>query len=726
MHVLDADDLRSRIGTQETSYFPFQRPAFLRWWRWWWNEPRYFDTPTAVRDQLRIQRYYQAHGFHRVEVSRYHLLDRDGPARVQWTINEGPPTRLVDIRLHGCESGDTRSVPAALCETMRERLGETPGARFDEAALDADRSLLREAIQDSGFPMPAVRARASVDPTQSRAWVEFTLHPGPEGRFGVVDLELLPSTTPYTADRLPNGLPISVIYDAVRINRGQRYSRRVLAEARRALDELRVFGVVRLEEDPHPDGTVDLHLRVSPARLWRLNIGGGAQIDPIRPNIHATVRFDHRNAFGDFRRLRIEARPLLYFNNASLSPFTFGEAVPGASVLMEVARPEFFSRTELSILGNFDLVPDPYVPLDAYRRQIRARVQAERRFSLSLTGTASVHFTDLDVYASPLQGGAQRDASNALISNDPIYRQLLAGQRYIHLEQHLTWDRRNEAIHPTRGTLVTVNLAESLRGAGSDYSFVRMHVDARGFIPISTRLTLGLRGQLGLIVGDSSDDPSRGGWPVPPDLRFYLGGTLSNRGYPFNRVGPLAAIAQGAPNSGDDPNRTIPLGGTAMWDASVELRWHRNPWSLVTFFDVSQIVGIDTRPFTDPQGVSASCTVQGGQRVLDRAACQAARTQPTLPPPMPFGAELLGQLFTNAQPAVGVGVRYDTPVGPIRLDLALRLADLGCTRTDRDVAAQQRATASRAAPYYVLSTPRCSLLGFDLPVTLNISFGEVW
>jgi translocation and assembly module TamA len=120
------------------------------------------------------------------------------------------------------------------------------------------------------------------------------------------------------------------------------------------------------------------------------------------------------------------------------------------------------------------------------------------------------------------------------------------------------------------------------------------------------RSILALRALAGLAVGASQ-------FSLPPDQRFYAGGSGTIRGYRYQAVGPLF----------DNGN---PIGGTAINAGSVELR---------------QRIGMNfgTAVFLDAGNVSQNLS--------------------------PFN----GQLKTGA----GVGLRYYTPIGPIRLDVAVPL-----------------------------------------------------
>jgi len=115
---------------------------------------------------------------------------------------------------------------------------------------------------------------------------------------------------------------------------------------------------------------------------------------------------------------------------------------------------------------------------------------------------------------------------------------------------------------------------------------------------------LALRGVLGSVQGGST-------FALPPDQRFYAGGSGTIRGFKFQSVGPLFAD-------------TNPIGGTSIDAGTVEFRQRLfGDFGAAAFLDAGQVT-------------AASLPFQGTLRV-----------------------------------GAGLGLRYYTPIGPIRLDLAL-------------------------------------------------------
>ncbi|HEY0767085.1 MAG TPA: BamA/TamA family outer membrane protein, partial [Steroidobacteraceae bacterium] len=154
------------------------------------------------------------------------------------------------------------------------------------------------------------------------------------------------------------------------------------------------------------------------------------------------------------------------------------------------------------------------------------------------------------------------------------------------------------------------------------------------------RSVLALRALGASAPGATEFDETIGGQQVrvpamPPDQRFYAGGSGTVRGYRYQSVGPQFP----------DGN---PVGGTAMTAVNVEFR---------------QRIGTSfgTAVFADAGDVSERLSPLSG--LLHSRRCS-------------FGTASQGTASSqNATTCwavgVGVGARYYTPIGPIRLDLAV-------------------------------------------------------
>ncbi len=173
----------------------------------------------------------------------------------------------------------------------------------------------------------------------------------------------------------------------------------------------------------------------------------------------------------------------------------------------------------------------------------------------------------------------------------------------------VSYDRSNSLLDPTRGFRLTARLAPEISFLQGTFGYVRGQLDGTYYRPINDRIVLAGRARVAGIVGASRDD-------IAPSRRLYAGGGGSVRGYGYQRIGPLA------------PNGR-PIGGTSLIEVAAEARIRAfGNFSIVPFIDAGNVYPTALPSFSD-----------------------------------------LGEMRFGA----GIGVRYATNFGPIRVDLGTPL-----------------------------------------------------
>jgi translocation and assembly module TamA len=188
-----------------------------------------------------------------------------------------------------------------------------------------------------------------------------------------------------------------------------------------------------------------------------------------------------------------------------------------------------------------------------------------------------------------------------------------------YFEQRIRWDGVDRSLDPTRGIVASLSLQEGIRLGEYGYGYLRVLPELKAYWSAAPGAVLALRFRVGALVPVGADSAP------PVTARFLGGGPGSMRGFSTTRLSPYALDA-----SGD----YAPVGGNGIVDGSVELR-------------LALTTALSTALYVDAGGVSdydaLPSTWQGA-----------------------FDPDYL-------QWAAGVGLRYATPVGPLRVDLALRI-----------------------------------------------------
>ena len=162
----------------------------------------------------------------------------------------------------------------------------------------------------------------------------------------------------------------------------------------------------------------------------------------------------------------------------------------------------------------------------------------------------------------------------------PIYYQDFVnrfGKTNISVPLTVNWasDSKDSYFFPTKGTFQKVGAEIS---APVDLKYYRLSYQLQHFIPLNSKFTLMLNGELGYANG-------YGGMDLPFFKNFYAGGVGSVRGYKASSLGPTTT----------DANGTYHLGGNRKVLGSAELLWGfpgmEKSFRMGWFFDAGQVYG---------------------------------------------------------------------------------------------------------------------------------------
>jgi outer membrane protein insertion porin family len=192
----------------------------------------------------------------------------------------------------------------------------------------------------------------------------------------------------------------------------------------------------------------------------------------------------------------------------------------------------------------------------------------------------------------------------------------------------LTYDRRDNRLYPTRGMLLFGSAEVAPSWLGGSFNFARFQAYTRFYFPLPYGLVFKMQFTIGYIV---ELDPNN---KLPISEQYLLGGINTLRGYTLNSISPTLLIGTGA--RGDFYATYFPTGGNKEFLANFEIIFPIVPKagvSGVLFFDAGNVYAASENFFHDPQYK------------------------------LPLG------LFT----AVGFGLRWFSPVGPLRFEWGIPL-----------------------------------------------------
>jgi len=609
-----------------------------------------YDPTLLSRDLERVERYYRARGYYEAKVNAARVLDLDGRhVKIELRVAPGVPVTVRRVDIPG-----VANLPSVVTKDVLQARTLKVGDVFDEARFDEMKAAILEAQQDRGFPFAKVEAKAHIDLVEHRADVTMTLQPGPQAKYGAVTIDGLKS------------IPEDKVRDTLKIREGAPYSRSDLASAQRALLNLGVFGTVELREDlTHPETQrVPIAVIVRETELRTVRLGGGADLNVLRLNLHLGMGWEHRNFLGGTRHLSVNVTPGVDFYPTRFPNGTTPFMAPRRVLLenslqLKFKQPSFIeSRTAGTIDASYNIMPvlyplpentDPSDERILGYHTILTALGLERQFYLSSSKTWPATLTVATSYNWQ--------------ANFPFTYQLDVPAGLTHVRVAFpalvtTLDVRDDPVQPHRGVYLTNTLQVADKVFGGTVSDVKIQPELRSYFPLTKKsVTLGTRLTMGFLIPIDYGNTLKAGTPESEEAKahpedpqvisdqqklllraFYSGGANSNRGYPLRGVGPHGAVgflvptgvncsAIDVPLANLDPACVRPLGGFTLWEASLEVR-----------FPLSGALGMVA--FADASDVSRE----------------------------------VGHLRLNAPHlSVGPGLRYLTPVGPFRLDIGYRV-----------------------------------------------------
>jgi outer membrane protein insertion porin family len=583
------------------------------------------------RDQARLIIWYQRRGFREVQIDTPTVVRGPAKAAVVFRIVEGRPVIADSISFIGAEQFEDAELLAKL--PLRQ------GDRLSTLALDATSDTIARRLKNQGYAYAAVFRRAlrpAGDPYNAQ--VTFEIVPGPPTTYGAINVSGL------------KNLSFGTVRRTLRFSTGDTYGRDEIDEATARLYGLEIVRSATVTPDiaATPDSVVDVDVVVQEGDAYRVRAGGGWSTAEC---LNVEARWTSRNFLGGGRRLQIRGR------TGNLLAPEFGDVLCSQSGKGKFA--------ELTWLAEVDLL-QPWI--FSTRNSLTASVFLERQslpgifirravgFQFALARTIGPQTVLTGFYRPDL---SELDADDVLFCKGflvcaPEDIGALEGANWLSpIGFNLTRDRSDDLLNPRSGYRLFLDVEHAAPWTASDFRYDRVVVEGTLYSSLGGAAVFASRLRGGWVGSGGFEDlaaNSEGIAIIHPQKRFYTGGANSVRGFAQNRLGPRVLITT--------PERLLSTGEAGAGCVPSEL------------VDLSCDAGAMPDDQFKPQPT-------GGTRVLEANA--EVR--------FPLGSRLEGVAFTDVgqawgndqvirlrdlEFAPGVGVRFPSPVGPIRVDLAYR------------------------------------------------------
>lgn len=508
-------------------------------------------------------------------------LPKGSTVRVAVSFTLGTLYHLRRIDIEG-------EVPPSI--NARETLGLTTGQPAVAAEVLAGGARLLSALQEQGFAFaqvdPPVAYEAADAPVLD---LSFHVIAGRKVNIGDIHIEGL------------QRVHQSLVRRRLLLRTGDIYKPSAIEAARRDLLALNVFGQVSVQTGRQADesGGVPITFKIRERARHAISLAAAYSSD-LGGSGGAT--WTDRNLLGNAEQLTFAASVINLGGNDTTGT--------GYDTSVKYLLPDFLHRDQSLQFAISALKQQ----LEAYDQTAKtASVTLSRKLSSIWTVSAGLSTTDEQIL-QVINAKQHPPGSGPFIPDPPVtfnYTLIAMPFKVIYNSTDLPTPLED----PRHGFRASLSLTPTLAIGHPNSKFlisvlsVATYFDLNNLLPLEPgRSVLAARALAGGAQG-------AGELSLPPDQRFYAGGTSNIRGYGYQRVGPTF------------PHTTNPSGGTAIIAGGLEFRQRLyTNWGIVAFVDAGQ-VSASLKPLPDETRIGT-----------------------------------------------GAGVRYYTPIGPIRFDIAVPVA----------------------------------------------------
>ena len=645
-------ELESSIATKESGCLSLLlKPFCLVTKSHYVYERRYLDRTEFSRDVIRLLVVYFKRGYRDATVDT--TVTRVGPnaVRVAFNVTEGPPTLVTSSTI-----ADTGTVFSA--KEIERELRPKVGEPLNLLALDSTAIRLRAMLWERGYADAVITTTPTVDDSLDKAVVAIAVDPKRQVTIG--DIQVAGNEK----------VQESTIRNSLLIESGDLFKRSEIGRSQRALYESGLFRRAVIDTAGSRDTVKTLVVRVQEGPLREARVSAGFTTADFA---QADARFTHNYFMGGARRFDASVT----VGNLLAQQLTKSKIFADISnIVVDNNLGRFYAPTyqaSVDLRQRWFQSPRNTIGVGAFtHRRSSPGVFVDRGYGLNTSFTRELaERTPLSALyrfeIARVEAGDVYFCVNFGVCDNRTIDALRGQQKLSPIALTLSLDRTDAPFSPTRGILGRVEVEHASAFTVSDFRYNRAYADVAFYRLLPFRRAVGAAHvRAGWVdplastsdavgVGAISNGPNAG-QILHPRKRFYAGGSQSVRGFGENQLGPRVLTidpdkirgrteSDGVVSYRCDPSTPIaqcivndttlrdrdfqprPLGGTTLLEAGIELRipvW--GPIVGAVFLD-GAILG---------EGTLNSITKGTG----------------AITP--------------------GFGIRYESPVGPIRVDLGIR------------------------------------------------------
>lgn len=517
----------------------------------WFTKPP-LEEEALEQDMLRIQNLYALHGFYNAK-STFELDFNKARDRVNVFIRveEGKPITLRSINIQ---------YTVELAPRILKQIGKSfplkVQRRFSSIKYQTAKNYVSLVLANNGYPRAEVEGEALVN--QRERWADVTLHVASNEKY------VFGFTRVVGNKKVRSG----VITREGDYQKGDTYSEKELEDTQTRIFALGLFRYVLIDKIFDPEtNSVDVSINVKERKLGTFKVGLGFGTEDL---FRAQLSWTQKNFLGNGRTLSVSSKfssLIQGIEGKFTQPYFLGT---GSELFLSTNTrrddvPSYTALSQIATVGVTKRFLSRYEAFGQYAYQITDITD--------ISAATSEFIVDTDYHLFTIGGGIRRDSVGA-------------------------------TFNPRRGSVMSAAVDLASNYLGSEVSYVKTTFTARKFHRVFKTV---LAGRLDVGVIQPIGKTTR--LDVPIFKRFFAGGSTTNRGFAFQKLGPL------------DSNEE-PVGGNSLILGTIESR-----------FPVWRELG--------------------GVLFVDVGNVYARQWQFKL---------------DELKYSPGIGIRYDTLIGPLRVD----------------------------------------------------------
>lgn len=609
-------------------------------------------------DVANLEELYRSNGYREVKIET-HVDDNYHGAQnlaVELHIDEGPQTRVGELHIVGNATIATSNLP----ETATQ-----PGQPYSEQDLANDRQRILNYYFDHGFPNASLEITTQSGTQPHLEDVTYTIHEGERFTVNRVMIAGTENTRGYVVQR------------EVQVQPGQPLSQQDLLDTQTRLYNLGIFSQVdtAVQNPEGDDPQKNVLVQVKEAKRYTFTYGAGLEFETELPNGQTAPQ----GATGVSPRVGLDITRLNFLGRDETLTFQSHVGRLQQRGLVSYTIPKLLDSDKFKTI--FTVFYDNSLDVATFTSQrLEGKIDLRQQFGNPGTEPGTRPGPDSLTYRFDFRTVKASHFAEGFNPGEIALLSLPArvggpGFTFIH-------DRRDNPLESTKGHYFTLDAfaATGFFGSRSDTSKSSLPTNfGRALAQDSTYHAFGGRGKEGhqFVFARSTSiglqQPFNGTHVLPPGAcqlisgeltctdiatiplpeQFFAGGGNSHRGFGLNQAGPR------------DPSSGFPIGGTALFVNNLELRLP--PFSLpllgegfglAIFHDMGNVF---TAPHDMLKGLLRWHQDNPGRCLSGGTTNTQCYTQ--------FNNS--GYDYTSH--AVGLGVRYKTPIGPLRFDFGYNL-----------------------------------------------------